>query len=210
MRKLLIAPALALALWLGLSAPTAFAGTVPHVVPPGCPAVSSTTTPCYFNVPGPGNPEITVGPTTSGSGEVGIPADQASFETYRFQFDIMKEAKPGASKAWVGFRHHDSKNKYVLLEKNRNTLQFIVEKSGTNYTLFSAPYVVALNQNVDVEIDAEGTVFTLYDRRGGGRVRLAIITDNRIAAGDGDTFALYTNQGSQACWSIVSGQPPLV
>ena len=62
MRKLLIAPLLALAIALGMAAPTAFAGTVPHVVPPGCPAVSSTTTPCYFDVPGAGQPEITVGP----------------------------------------------------------------------------------------------------------------------------------------------------
>lgn len=185
----------------------AHAGAVPHILPPGCQPTGNV--PCTFAEPLAGQPEITVGPTTSGSGEKAVLAVQSPNEVYLDDVDIMQEAQPGQSKAWIAIRHHDAKDKYVLLLKNRAQLQFIVELHGVNHTLASVPYVVALNEDMDVELDARGFTFTAYDLRGGGRVELFSVTDTvgMIPAGNGDSIALYANQGTQACWDELAGTP---
>ncbi len=183
------------------------AGAVPHILPPGC--VATGNTPCTFVEPLAGQGEITVGPSTSGSAEKAVLAVQSPDEVYIDDVDIMREAAPGQSKAWIAIRHHDSKDKYVLRLTNRSTLEFIVELHGVNHTLASVPYVVSLNEDMDVELDASGFTFTAYDLRGGGRSLLFSVTDTvgMIPAGNGDSIALYTNQGTQACWDSLTGAP---
>jgi len=176
-----------------------------HIIPPGCNPVGNV--PCMFDLDPAG--EIVVGPTTHGSAEVAVEAVQAANEVYIDDVDIMREAKPGASKAWIAIRHHDSKDKYVLLLKNRSQLQFIVERNGVNTTLVTVPYVVALNEDMIVELDARGYSFTAYDLRNGKRALLFSVTDHvgMIPAGNGDSIDLYTNQGTQACWDELAGRP---
>jgi len=197
--------AVALIIQFALGGAFAQAAAMEHILPPGCSA--SGNTPCAFDLHPAG--EIVVGPTTHGSGQVAIEAVQAASEVYLDVVDIMREATPGASKAWISFRHHDAKNKYVLLLKNRSSLQFIVEKAGKNTTLATVPYVVALNEDMNVELDASGFSFTAYDLRNGGRTRLFSVTDTvgRIPAGAGDSMDLYVNQGTQACWDELAGRP---
>jgi len=197
--------ALALIVQGALGGPFAQAAAMQHILPSGCQARGNVS--CAFDLHPAG--EIVVGPTTHGSGQVAIEAVQAPTEVYLDVVDIMREAKPGASKAWIALRHRDSKNKYVLLLKNRRQVQFIVEKAGRNYTLATVPYVVALNDDLSIELDATGYTFTAYDVRGGARRLLFSVTDHvgMIPAGNGDSMDLYVNQGTQACWDELAGRP---
>lgn len=207
-KRLLIAlamAALALIFQLAVGGAPAQAAAMARILPLGCSA--SGNTPCAFDLHPAG--EIVVGPTTHGSSQVAVEAVQSATEVYLDVVDIMREAKPGASKAWISLRHHDSKNKYVLLLKNRSSLQFIVEKAGKNTTLATVHYAVALNADLNVELDASGFTFTAYDLRNGGRTQLFRVTDTvgMIPAGNGDSMDLYVNQGTQACWDELAGRP---
>jgi len=197
--------ALALVIQGALGGAPVQAAAMQHILPSGCHAIGNVS--CAFDLHPAG--EIVVGPTTHGSGQVAVEAVQAPTEVYLDVVDIMREAKPGASKAWISFRHHDSKDKYVLLLKNRRQVQLIVEKAGRNTTLATVPYVVALNEDLDIELDASGYTFTAYDLRHGARTQLFSVTDTvgMIPAGNGDSMDLYVNQGTQACWDELAGRP---